>query len=262
VQVYTVATFTTKPFKGNPAGVCVFKDALPETSMLQAIASELNQPQTAFVAPSADERWHIRWFSPLVEVALCGHATLAAAHVLLKERERSPPSLAFKYAAGILDATLRDKRVWIDLPAAPGISTPSPDDLRGAVDAEPLNTSRHSDRWVFEYETADQVRDLNVNYEKLLETGVRSLIVTAPSDMKGFDIVSRNFAPIVGVNEDQATGAAHCCLGPYWRDRLGSNLTCWQASRRTGVLYISTERDRVRIGGDAVTTFTGHANFL
>ena len=219
------------------------------------MAAELDQPETAFLYPDpAPAVWHIRWFSPIVEVDLCGHATLAAAHVLW-QRGYAPRSsaISFQYSGGLLTARRGDDgSVWLNFPTMGGYPEPAPENLLEAVDLQPLSTARHSHRWIFEYAHAQDVRSLKPDFAALKATGVRSLIVTAPSDMPGYDIVSRNFAPIVGVNEDQATGTAHTCLAPYWQSRLGDNLRCWQASRRGGTLLTHLKGERTELGGTAV----------
>jgi len=255
MHTWIVAAFADRPFKGNPAGVCLVDQNLDAAQMAD-IAAALNQPETAFVAREGDD-WRVRWFSPRVEVALCGHATLAAAHVLWSELGVARDPLTFHYAGGLLGARRDGASIVLDFPAIIGaMETPSID-LLACVERAPIRSARHADRWIFEYATARDVRDLKPDFARLAATGVRSLIVTARSDDRDYDIVSRNFAPIVGVNEDQVTGAAHCCLGPYWLERLGPDLRCWQASRRGGALRVRTRGDRVELGGQAAIEFAG-----
>ena len=251
VKSFVVASFADRPHAGNPAGVVILRESLA-ASQLQSMASELNQPETAFLYPNSGT-WHVRWFSPIVEVELCGHATLAAAHVLWQEgHANEADELHFYYSAGDLSARLYDGSIWLNFPTTFGQAEPAADNLLACVDVQPLSTARHSDRWIFEYPRAQHVRSLRPDFAALKATGVRSLIATAPSDMRGYDIVSRNFAPIVGVNEDQATGTAHTCLAPFWQARLGDSLRCWQASRRGGTLLTRLKGVRTELGGTAV----------
>lgn len=259
MHTFIVAAFTTLPFRGNPAGVCFINDgASMSTTALQEIARELNQPETAFLQRAGEHSWRIRWFSPTTEVALCGHATLAAAHVLWCELRTEADTIDFESASGRLSAHRTDALIWLDFPAIMGVTDEQPP--RAVVDCvniPPLRSSRHNDRWVFEYESAAQVRALKPHFRALAATGIRALVVTAPSDLEEFDIVSRNFAPLVGVDEDQATGAAHCCLAPLWEARLGPDLRCHQASARGGVLLTRCRGDRVRLGGHAIVELAG-----
>lgn len=251
MRVFLVAAFAEASFRGNPAGVCILPTNQIANSVLQSVATELNQPETAFLSRS-DLGWRLRWFSARTEIALCGHATLAAAHVLWSRLGVQDTRIGFATASGPVWARKADDMIWLDFPAIAGEARPAPADVLASVDREPVRAARHADRWVFEYDRARDVRDLQPDFARLRQTGIRSLIVTSRSDAPEFDIVSRNFAPIVGVDEDQVTGAAHCCLGPYWRDCLGLHLRCWQASRRGGALEVITEGERVQLGGRAV----------
>jgi len=258
MQTFIVAAFADTRFRGNPAGVCLLEgDTSNAAKALQDIARELNQPETAFVHLTRDPPWRIRWFSPMTEVALCGHATLAAAHVLWSEFGVRENAIAFESASGPLAAHLSDGIIWLDFPAITGAAEEPPLALLECVDILPSRSTRHGDRWVFEYNSAAHVRALKPRFRALAATGVRALVATAPSDLEEFDIVSRNFAPIVGVDEDQATGAAHCCLAPLWRPRLGPELRCHQASARGGVLFTRYRGDRVLLGGCAIIELAG-----
>lgn len=253
LPLYLVAAFADRPYGGNPAGVCLLQGEEPAAE-LQAIAREWRQPETAFLWPTADG-WRVRWFSPEVEVDLCGHATLAAAHVLWVEGlapEHTP--LRFLAAATVLEARRAgDGRVLLDFPALAGEPAPPPADVLASVGGPaPRAAARHADRWLLEYEAAAQVRGLAPDFAALRATGIRSLIATAPSDMASYDIVSRNFAPIVGVDEDQVTGMAHTCLAPHWAGRLGPRLRAYQASARGGAMTTLLLGDRVQLGGEAV----------
>jgi len=257
MRTYIIAAFASEFFRGNPAGVCILDDPLDSLSM-QLVARELRQPETAFVAKMEDG-WSIRWFSPETEVDLCGHATLAAASALWDQGlVDEDQAITFFAAIGRLSAVrTANGFVWLDFPALLGkYQSPDPTVLE-SVNLAPVRSAKHADRWIFEFEDADSVRALNPDFEKLRRSGARSLIVTAVSDMPGYDIVSRNFAPIVGVNEDQVTGVAHTCLAPYWADRLGPELRCWQASSRGGAMMTRLAEGRVALGGLAVMEFAG-----
>ncbi|WP_414899596.1 PhzF family phenazine biosynthesis protein [Sphingomonas flavalba] len=256
MQCFIVAAFSDTPFHGNPAGVCVLDAALPPATM-QAIAAELRQPETAFVLRTGDD-WAIRWFSPVVEVALCGHATLAAACVLWNALGVEQHVLHFASASGPLAAERDpDGTIWLDFPATAGTPGAVPAELAACIDIGWVAAARHDDRWLLECADAAAVRAARPDFARLARTGIRSLILTARSDRPGHDIVSRNFAPIVGVDEDQVTGAAHACLAPHWHGRLGPDLTCWQASARGGTVRTRLRGDRVALGGRAVIEFAG-----
>ncbi len=255
MRTYIVAAFAEAPFGGNPAGVCLLDEALPDAA-LQQIARELAQPETAFLLGAGGD-YAIRWFSPAVEVALCGHATLAAAEVLWREgfADAAQP-LRFTAGDVVLTATAGDEGlIWLDFPALPGVAADPPAGAFGC--RPPPSAARHADRWLFEYPTAHDVRAARPDFAALIAAGVRSLILTAPSDLPDYDIVSRNFAPLVGVDEDQVTGVAHTCLAPHWRDRMGDTLRCWQASPRGGGLIARSHQGRVLLGGRAIIEFGG-----
>jgi predicted PhzF superfamily epimerase YddE/YHI9 len=242
---------------GNPAGVCVLPAAI-STSEMQAIARELNQPETAFLLGNGSS-YAVRWFSPEVEVKLCGHATLASAQVLWSEGWAARgQEITFTSPHDRLVAKRgEDGAIWLDFPGLPGIPEAPPEDVVATIDRAPIAAARHGDRWLFEFETAQDVRDIKPDFVALRKTGVRSLIVTAPSDIAPYQIISRNFAPIVGVNEDQATGMAHICLAAHWRSRLGDEVLGWQNSKRGGVIIARSRGDRVELGGRACVEMRG-----
>ncbi|MBW8296297.1 PhzF family phenazine biosynthesis protein [Sphingopyxis sp.] len=254
---YIVAAFTDVPFRGNPAGVCILPVRI-DAGLMQAIAAELRQPETAFLLRRGDD-WEIRWFSPVTEVDLCGHATLAAAHVLWRTRVASEDRLRFVMHTGVTLIARRDAvgLIWLELPAVPGQEEEMPEALASCVGTDWIVSSRHGDRWILECSDAPQVRAARPNFPDLMATGIRSLIVTAISDAPEYQIISRNFAPIVGVNEDQVTGTAHACLALYWSERLGRELTCWQASQRGGAVRTRLRGTCVELGGSAIITFEG-----
>jgi len=254
VSTSIVAAFSDSADGGNPAGVCILPCPIPDTYM-QAIATGLGQPETAFLFADGDH-WTIRWFSPLKEVELCGHATLAAAHVLWQSvASLRGDTLAFRTIDGADIAARRepDGMIWLEFATIQGAPEPVPAPLAECAGVEWIAASRFGGRWLLECTSAAAVRAARPDFAGLVAMGVRSLIVTAPSDMPAYDIVSRNFAPIVGVDEDQATGTAHVCLASYWLPRLGGNLMCWQASRRGGAIATRHLGGRVTVGGFAST---------
>jgi len=255
--LYIVDAFTDRPFAGNPAAVCL-PDTPRDAAWMQALASELNLSETAFLQRRADGDWDLRWFTPTVEVDLCGHATLASAHVLWHERRHADWSLRFHTRSGRLTATRHGRGITLDLPADPPSPVSAPAGLVAALGASPAWTGRWQKGHVAVLEQATQVRQLTPDIAALTAAGIERLIVTAPGDRPEQDFVSRFFAPGVGVPEDPVTGSAHCVLAPYWCERLGrTRLTGFQASRRGGVVGVELAGDRVRLYGQAVTVHSG-----
>jgi PhzF family phenazine biosynthesis protein len=251
--LYIVDAFTDRPFAGNPAAVCL-PDTPPDAAWMQALADEMNLSETAFLRPRAGGDWDLRWFTPAVEVDLCGHATLASAHVLWHERQHAGQSLRFHTRSGWLVATRRGGDITLDLPADPPVPVSAPPGLAAALGAQPEWTGRWPEGYVAVLQHAAQVRKLTPDLAALMAAGIQRLIVTAPGDRPDQDFVSRFFAPGVGVPEDPVTGSAHCVLAPYWSGRLGrTRLTGFQASRRGGLVGVELSGDRVRLTGQAVT---------
>jgi len=256
---FLVDAFTDRPFAGNPAGVCPHDDELP-AAFCQSVGREMNQAETAFVRP-VEDGFSLRWFTPEVEVDLCGHATLATAHVLWETGRLAPAETArFHTRSGLLLARRDGDAIVLDFPStAPVPAEPSPE-LRAALGV-PIawcGRTRFDDFAVLESEAA--VRSLVPDLAALAHLpATRGVVVTAMSAGGGpYDFVSRFFAPACGVPEDPVTGSAHCALGPYWGERLGKTaLTGYQASRRGGVVEVSLHGDRVRLGGRAVTVVRG-----
>jgi predicted PhzF superfamily epimerase YddE/YHI9 len=260
--LYQVDAFTAAPFAGNPAAVCLL-EADQDPAWMQAVAAEMNLSETAFLRP-ADEpgRYRLRWFTPAVEVELCGHATLASAHVLWSEGlAGTAGELRFDTASGPLAARRDgDGTIWLDFPATPAAPVDPPAGLLEALGGD----ARWVGRCRFDYlvELADEaaVRDLDPDVRRLRALGARGVIVTAPAGTAagGYDFVSRFFAPGAGIDEDPVTGSAHCTLGPYWAGRLGRpELTGFQASARGGLVRVRPAGDRVLLGGQAVTVLRG-----
>jgi predicted PhzF superfamily epimerase YddE/YHI9 len=244
LELAVVDAFTTEPFTGNPAAVAIL-DAFADDARMQAVAREMNYSETAFVVPRADGDYDLRWFTPAVEMDLCGHATLAAAHVLNR-------SVRFHTRSGVL-ACVQAEGGWIemDFPADPPAEAPAPAGLQ-------LPGARWYGvgKWdsVVELDTAELVRDLQPDLAAIASLGTRCCIVTAAGDRAGVDCVSRVFAPNVGIPEDPVTGSAHCTLAAYWTARLGARtLTGEQASARGGTVRMRLHGDRVTLSGQAIT---------
>lgn len=258
LPIYQVDAFTDKPFAGNPAAVC-FPNG-PQTDLwMQQVAAEMNLSETAFLVPEADG-YHLRWFTPLAEVALCGHATLASSHILW-ETGRLPEGAMAKFytLSGLLTARL-DSQKWIELnfPVKPVEEAPVPPELAQILNISPTFTGKNQFDYVVEVENEDIVRHLTPDFQALKKLPVRGVVVTAKSSDPEFDFVSRFFAPAVGVNEDPVTGSAHCCLAHYWSQKLGKHqFNAVQISKRGGRLRITLDGDRVLIGGQAVTVLKG-----
>jgi PhzF family phenazine biosynthesis protein len=255
--LFHVDAFASGPFAGNPAAVCLL-EAPADPAWMQAVGAEMNLSETAFVHRLDGEgRFGLRWFTPSVEVDLCGHATLASAHVLW-ETLRLPVHTAaqFETRSGVLTATRSGDEVELDFPSDPvEPAAPEPGLLDAlGVAAEAVSSGRIG--WVLELADAGAVRDTEPDFARLEPFGIA--VVTAPSDVPAYDFVSRCFGPKFGIDEDPVTGSAHCALGPYWAERLGkSELTGYQASARGGVVRVRTAGDRTILGGRAVTVMRG-----
>ncbi|MGC8640392.1 MAG: PhzF family phenazine biosynthesis protein [Isosphaeraceae bacterium] len=264
-RIIQVDSFTNRPFAGNPAAVCLL-DWPVEASWMQNVAAEMNLSETAFVQPpsGAEPVFGLRWFTPKVEVDLCGHATLAAAHVLWEEELLAPEDDAFfGTRSGRLTASRRGDWIELDFPAEP-INRPITDQteleaISRALGHVPL-ISAGKNRFDLLAELADEqtVRGLTPDIRLVGKIPVRGIIATSPSAAPGFDFVSRFFAPQVGVDEDPVCGSAHCCLGPFWASKLGkAELTGHQVSCRGGVVKVRVAERRVALIGQAVTVFKG-----
>ena len=253
-----VDAFTSQPFAGNPAAVCVLETARDQEWM-QLVAREMNLSETAFVVrqPSQGE-WGLRWFTPVAEVDLCGHATLATAHVLFEDGHASrDDALHFRTRSGRLTARSSGGWIEMDFPSLPPEAAPAPPGLLEALSLEsgaPIFIGRNASDWIVAVRDAALVRALAPDLMRLGSIEARGVIVTAPSDDSRYDFISRFFAPAVGVPEDPVTGSAHCCLAPFWAERLGrSELIGYQASARGGEVRVRHEGSRVMLTGQAVT---------
>ena len=257
LPLYQVDAFTDEAFRGNPAAVCLLGEAAPEEWM-QRVAAEMNLSETAFLTPR-DDGYRLRWFTPTVEVELCGHATLASAHVLWESGQLRPDDVArFHTRSGLLTAARDEGDITLDFPASPSEDAAAPEGLAEALGVTPRRVARGRYDYLVEVDSGETVRRLAPDFRALGEIEVeRGVIVTAPG-ADGVDFVSRFFAPAAGVDEDPVTGSAHCCLGPYWSRRLGrTDLVGYQASERGGTVRVAVCGDRVLLGGRAVTVFRG-----
>lgn len=250
-QIYQVDSFTNQRFFGNPAGVCVLDAPQPEEWM-QNIAMEMSLSETAFVVRE-EGKFHIRWFTPTCEVDLCGHATLAAAHIIFGQ-DSNQHKLEFRSKSGPLMAIKEGEWITLDFPANP--PTPCEDTIpfKDILNTTPVAVLRNSFAYVVELTDAQSVRQLMPDMSRIAKLDAEGLLVTAKGDQK-FDFVSRCFFPKLGIPEDPVTGAAHCALGPYWAGRLHQNsFLAQQASARSGELKVELNKDRVMLSGQAVTT--------
>ena len=258
IRCFQVDAFTTQPFAGNPAAVCLLEDER-DAAWMQRIANEMNLSETAFVRPQL-EGFDLRWFTPETEVELCGHATLAAAHVLWSEGLVAPTEpISFATQSGELRCAFNGTLIELDFPATPVTPAAPPPGLLEALDvsAEYVGKSKF-DKFVL-IESESKLRALKPDFRRLREIAMRGVIVTSLSTDASFDFVSRYFAPGVGIDEDPVTGSAHCCLAPLWGDRLGKReMVGYQASRRGGVVRVRLAGNRVVLGGGAVTMFRGN----
>jgi PhzF family phenazine biosynthesis protein len=257
--IWIVDAFTEQPFGGNPAAVCLL-DHWRSAECLQLVAREMNLSETAFLVALAANEFELRWFTPKVEVELCGHATLAAAHIVWETQRTGPAEIGFQTKSGRLTATrLPNNAIELDFPAQPAIPWPGSAELGQALGtADWVAAGRNDCDLLVELASADTVRHLEPDFEHLQKIDCRGVIVTARSDHHQFDFISRFFAPAVGVNEDPVTGSAHCCLSEWWGDKLGKDqLVGYQASERGGVVRMRRRGKRVKLIGTAVTVMRG-----
>jgi PhzF family phenazine biosynthesis protein len=257
LTIVQVDAFTAEPFAGNPAAVCLLPKAADEAFM-QDVAREMNLSETAFLHRQGDG-FRLRWFTPASEVALCGHATLASAHVLWEDGHLRPHEEArFHTQSGILTAVRRGEWIEMDFPSDPAETRDAPDDLTRALGLPPSYVGRSRSNYLVEVDSEESVRRLTPDLAALRRMPVQGMIVTSRSGSPEYDFVSRYFAPRVGIDEDPVTGSAHCTLGPYWSQRLAKNdLVGYQASARGGVVGVRVAAERVFLSGQAVTVMRG-----
>ncbi len=253
-QVITqVDAFTSAQFGGNPAAVCLLAGPAPEHWM-QDVAREMNLSETAFLVPR-DDGFDLRWFTPAVEVALCGHATLASAHVLWEDAHLPSDRVArFHTQSGVLTASKVDGWIELDFPAEPARLVEPPAGLAEALGVEPRWVGQNRFDYLVEVASEDVIRGIAPDFGALQALEVRGVMVTSRGVGDDTDFVSRFFAPGTGINEDPVTGSAHCCLGPFWRERLGKDrMVARQLSERGGLVRVEIDGDRVRLRGQAIT---------
>ena len=257
LRIVQVDAFASRPFSGNPAGVCVLPAPRDERWM-QDVAAEMNVAETAFLHPE-NEGYRLRWFTPTVEMALCGHATLASAHVLWEEGHLAADQQArFHTQSGLLTADHAGGWIELDFPATPPAPAAAPPGLAAALRVGTRWIGRSKFDYLVEVDSEDVVRGLKPDLAALERVDARGIIVTSRATTPGFDFVSRFFAPQSGVPEDPVTGSAHCALAPYWCEHLHRpELTGYQASARGGVVRVRLAGDRVMLGGQAVTVLRG-----
>jgi len=257
LPITQVDAFSDRPFAGNPAAVCVLPTP-GDPVWMQNVAREMNLAETAFLVRQADG-YDLRWFTPAVEVDLCGHATLASAHVLWSDGVLPPDTQArFHTRSGLLTADRRGEWIELDFPATPALPAAAPVGLTAAVGVTPRFVGRSRFDYLLEVDGEEIVRGCKPNFDALARVDARGVIVTSRAAASSYDFVSRFFAPRAGVNEDPVTGSAHCALAPYWTAKLGrTELTGYQASTRGGTVRVRLRDDRVILGGQAVTVLRG-----
>jgi PhzF family phenazine biosynthesis protein len=258
MRLFQIDAFADAPFTGNPAAVCLLEDASVGDTWMQNVAAEMNLSETAFVRPQGGD-WSLRWFSPTVEIALCGHATLATAHALLEEGLLATGGVAnFHTMSGLLTARQDGDLIELDFPSTIAERSAPPDGLIEALGTQPVRVSLSRFDYLVEMANEEDVRSLMPDFAMLRRLSVRGVIVTSRASTAGFDFVSRFFAPGCGIDEDPVTGSAHCALAPYWAPRLGkTQFMAYQASPRGGVLRVTLDADRVRMAGRCVTVLRG-----
>lgn len=257
IEIYQADAFTEKPFGGNPAAVCIMPGPA-DPAWMQHVARDMNLSETAFLYRERDG-YNLRWFTPTVEVEICGHATLASAHILWEEgRVSRGEGIEFYTLSGVLTASIDGGMINLDFPSEPEHETDAPPGLIQSLGITPVYVGRNRFDYLVEVESAEEVRAIRPDFALLGTIPVRGVIVTSASDMPEYDFIARFFGPASGINEDPATGSAYCCLGPYWEKELGkSEFLAYQASERGGVIGVRVRGERVKLMGKAVTVFKG-----
>ena len=257
MKYFIVHAFTKRLDAGNPAAVCLVKDR-PSDKLMQHIAYEFGLSETVFVEKK-EGVYGLRWFTPNMEVDLCGHATLAAAHILWEQGlVKSDSVINFDTNSGILRVNKKNNLIVMDFPREDAVEIECPVELKKGLKVDPIFTGKNSFDYIVEVKSEEIVRALSPDFELLGKLDSRGVIVTSVSDSGEYDFVSRFFAPNAGIPEDPVTGSAHCCLAPYWTARLKkAKLTGYQASERGGFVYLEHTEKRVFLGGNAVTFSSG-----
>ena len=258
ILIFQVDSFTREPFTGNPAGVCLL--ARPkEAAWMQNVAAEMNLSETSFLRHRSDGSFELRWFTPACEVDLCGHATLAAAHVLWESGlVAGGQPVQFETRSGPLTAVRRESWIQMDFPSLPVEPAKATKTLERALGITVVAVAKHRFGTLVEVADAEAVRSIDPKPAALAKVAGDTHIVTAQSDTPEYDFVSRVFCPRIGIDEDPVTGTAHCSLGPYWKAKMGKDdFTALQASPRGGVVVVRVRGDRVKLEGQAVTVMRG-----
>jgi PhzF family phenazine biosynthesis protein len=257
IPLFQVDAFTHQAFAGNPAAVCLLS-SWPDSHWLQLVAREMNLSETAFLVRSR-EGFDLRWFTPNVEVDLCGHATLASAHVLWHEgMVKSNAAISFSTRSGILSAVRNDDEIHLDFPLKPEEPAEPPLGLLEALGVSARYVGKNQFDYLVEVESETVLRGVKPDFRRLATVPARGVIVTSRSSDSRFDFVSRFFAPACGVDEDPVTGSAHCCLGDFWKKRLSKDkFLAYQASPRGGIVRVIVKGNRVLLGGKAVIISKG-----
>jgi PhzF family phenazine biosynthesis protein len=257
MKIFQVDSFTNSAFKGNPAGVCILTNEKSDEWM-QKTAAEMNLSETAFLSKYMDG-YNLRWFTPYTEVDLCGHATLASAHILWEYQYLEKDKTAkFFTKSGILTANLRADWIELNLPSEPEEYSETPFELGQALGVDIIYIGKNRHDYLIEVESEEVVKNMKPNFHAISHVNARGIIVTSISSNEDYDFVSRFFAPQIGINEDPVTGSAHCCLGPYWKKRLNKDeFTAYQISERGGILKVKVEDKRIILSGQAVTVLEG-----
>lgn len=256
IRIYQVDSFTKEAYKGNPAGICIL-DTMPNEEWMKKVAREMNLSETAFIVKK-DDLYDLRWFTPLIEINLCGHATLAAAHILWSEGyHQQDADIQFYTKSGILKTKKEDKWIEMNFPLLRYEESVVPKELIKALNIEPKYTCKSNDNYLIEVTSPEMVENLRPNFKLLSKIDMHGVIVTSQSTGE-YDFVSRFFAPSVGVNEDPVTGSAHCVLANYWKERLKKEkFKAYQLSLRGGEIGLKVDGERVKIRGQAVTVLRG-----
>ena len=257
IPLFHVDAFTDRPFAGNPAAVCLLP-AWRDDRWLQAVAGEMNLSETAFLVKNTDG-FELRWMTPAIEVALCGHATLASAHVIWQQNLVGPEDeIRFFTKSGTLRAARHGRDIELDFPLMPESPAEAPPGLLEALGVTARYVGKNQFDYLVEIESESALRGMSPDFKRLATLGVRGVIVTSRSTDARFDFVSRFFAPGAGIDEDPVTGSAHCCLGDYWRKRLGkTEFVAYQASARGGVVKVKVTNERAYLSGQAVIVAKG-----
>ncbi len=258
MQIYQINAFTDSAFAGNPAAVCILSEKM-EDDWMQNLAAEMNLSETAFIYREG-KNFNLRWFTPSSEVDLCGHATLASAHTLWEAGEvSSEETIDFDTKSGILTAEKNEKWIELNFPAEIEEAADIPENMNKALgQIEIVYSGKNRMDYLLEVESEEIVKNIEPDFDLLKKIDTRGIIVTAISASDKYDFVSRFFAPNIGITEDPVTGSAHCCLGPYWSEKLNKNsLIGFQASERGGTVRVKADGNRINLSGKAVTIFRG-----